>query len=217
MALSKESIKKIYTRTLAVHYDQKIAASFEMWRAAAVGASRLGRGNRVIVFCCGTGHDFPHLIDKIGEEGEIVGMDFSPQMLAGARARIDQQGWRNIRLVEADATLFANTGNDLFDAGLCTLGISIIPEYRQAYDNLCSFVRPGGEIIIGDLQLAHGWRSIFNPLIIRLAREYGGSFRGHRNSSRLFAAMQEELSDIRSGEFYHRSYKYVVGKKQSTA
>jgi hypothetical protein len=49
---------------------------------------------------------------------------------------------------------------------VCTLGISIIPDFKAAYYNLARNVKIGREIIIGDMQLATGWKSKLNPLTI---------------------------------------------------
>ena len=83
-----------------------------------------------------------------------------------------------------------------FDAGVCTLGLSIIPEYKTAYSNLVSNIKKDGEIIIGDMQLASGWLASLNPFTIFLSKKYGGTFEGHKNSLELYEMMKNELSEI---------------------
>ena len=78
---------------------------------------------------------------------------------------------------------------------------------------MLSFVKSGDEVIIGDLQLATGWRSFVNPLILAWVREYGGSYAGHHNALRMFALMESELSDVRSRQFFLGTYRYCVGIK----
>jgi demethylmenaquinone methyltransferase/2-methoxy-6-polyprenyl-1,4-benzoquinol methylase len=211
--LTVENIHQIYTQTIPAHYDRKLGAGFQEWRARALDAANLQPGEEVIVFCCGTGQDFYPILEKIGENGRILGIDFSPQMLALARKRIEKEGWTNIELLEADVTEFANRTERFFDAGVCTLGISLIPAYRKAYDNLLSHVKPGGEIIISDMHWVGGWRVLFNPWLIRLGREFGTSSRGHRNSQKLLQIMKNELKEVRSGKFFHDFYFFCVGKK----
>jgi len=100
-----------------------------------------------------------------------------------------------------------------FDAGVCTLGFSIIPAYRKACDSLLSQVRNGGEIIVSDVQLTSGWRALINPLVVFWSREYGGSFAGNRNTRRLFKQLEQELSAVRKQEFFLGSYCYCIGRK----
>jgi demethylmenaquinone methyltransferase/2-methoxy-6-polyprenyl-1,4-benzoquinol methylase len=214
MKLSAAAIRKLYSGGLPEVYDERLSAAYDAWKESAVGASSLQEGDRVIVFCCGAGHDFPHVLKRIGARGRIVGVDFSRPMLERARERARREGWANIELIEADVTEFAGRRDVPFDAGVCTLGMSIIPQYQKAYANLLSHVKAGGEVIIGDMQLAAGWRSLLNPRIVRLGREFGGTYRGYRNCRRLFALMKRELADVRTGTFFHRSYCYCIGRKR---
>jgi len=142
--------------------------------------SSLKKGDRVLVFCCGTGLDFPYILDKIGREGEIIGIDFSNEMLNSARKKILMNKWENIELIEADITRLTAQFDEQFDAGVCTLGMSIIPDFRSAYNNLLVNVKKEGEILIGDMQLASGCLALFNPLTIFLAKKFGGTPEGHQ-------------------------------------
>ena len=107
---------------------------------------------------------------------------------------------------------FIDKLDKIFDVGVCTLGMSIIPEYKSAYYNLFSYVKKQGEIIIGDMQLASGWYARLNPLTLFLAKKYGGTYQGHQNSIDLCSVMKEELTEIRKREFFCKSYFYCIGK-----
>jgi len=133
-------------------------------------------------------------------------------MLKIAEKRIRKNKWGNIELIEADVTQFQDKLDKKFDVGICTLGISIIPEYKSAYYNLLSYVKKPGEIIIGDMQLASGWLARINPITIFLAKRYGGSYEGHQNSIELCALMEKELTEVRKSEFFFKSYFYCIGK-----
>jgi demethylmenaquinone methyltransferase/2-methoxy-6-polyprenyl-1,4-benzoquinol methylase len=73
------------------------------YRKLAVDALKLRPGDTVVEIGCGTGLNFPLLRAAVGETGRIVGVDLTPEMLAQARARAAEEGWRNVELVEADA------------------------------------------------------------------------------------------------------------------
>lgn len=214
MDLESKDIKKIYAGKAAKNYDLPISHFFANYKRLAFNDSSLKKGDSVLVFCCGTGLDFPYILEKIGKEGKIVGVDFSAEMLNQAKKKIRKNGWKNIELVEADVTTFKNIVNEKFDAGVCTLGISIIPEYKQSYENLLSYVKKNGEIIIGDMQLASGWLARFNPITVFLAKKYGGSHKGHKNSLELCSMMKKELTEVTKKEFFFQSYYYCIGKKK---
>ena len=185
---------------------------FVRWRKLAFNDSSLKSGDRVLVFCCGTGLDFPPILKKIGKDGEIVGVDFSSEMLNKAKEKISKNKWENIKLIEADITKFKDKLDKKFDVGVCTLGMSIIPEFKSAYYNLFSYVKKHGEIIIGDMQLASGGLARLNPVTISLAKKFGGTYEGHQNSIELCSIMKKELTEVRKREFFFKSYFYCIGK-----
>ena len=142
----------------------------------------------------------------------MVGVDFSLEMLSIARKKIKRKKWKNVELVEADITKLKEPFDTKFDVGVCTLGISIIPDFKTAYTNLVSNIKKQGEIIIGDMQLASGKFARLNHFTIFLAKRYGGSYQGHQNSVELLDIMKKELNEVIKREFFFGSYFYCIGK-----
>ncbi len=214
MNLEAKKIEGIYASPMAKKYDMSIGHFFARLKEKAFKESTLKAGDHVLVFCCGTGLDFPHILRRIGEEGKITGVDFSGKMLKRAAEKISRNNWSNIELVRADVIRFENKLDPKADTGVCTLGMSIIPEFRSAYYNLLSNIRVGGEIIIGDMQLASGWQAHLNPLTIFMAKRYGGTLEGHQNSLELFSLMKETLDNVRKEEYFFKAYYFSIGKKR---
>ena len=100
---------------------------------------------------CGTGANFALIEERIGPEGELVGVDLTTQMLDRARARVAREGWENVRLRQLDVcAATAQTLGGPFDAAVCCLGLSVIPEWRRAWETMRSSVRTGGRLAIMD-------------------------------------------------------------------
>ena len=74
-------------------------------------------GERILDICTGTGALLPHLREKIGASGSVIGVDFSRGMLAANLQRT--KGFGNIHLVEADVSRLPFAGGS-FDAVTCT-------------------------------------------------------------------------------------------------
>ena len=214
MAFKAQKIESIYAGRVAKRYDFSIPPFFASWKKKAFNSSSLKRGDSVLVFCCGTGLDFPHILQKIGEDGKITGVDFSAEMLKIAREKIGKEKWQNIELIESDITKFVGRPGEKFDVAVCTLGLSIIPNYELAYNNLLANVKEEGEVIIGDMQLASGLLAYLNPFTIFLSKKFGGTHEGHQNSLKIYAMMKKELTDVKKREFFFNSYYYCIGKKQ---
>jgi len=207
-------IKKIYDSNVATKYDSTMPPFFKRWKRKTIERSSLKLGDSVLVFCCGTGGDFPYIIDKIGDEGRIVGVDFSSEMLSNAKVRINENGWKNVELIEADVIELKDGTLGTFDVGICTLGLSIIPDHLSGYQNLISHVKSGGEVIIGDMQLASGLLGVFNPVTILMAKKYGGTHEGHQNSLEIRKMMKNGLNDIKERDFFFGAYYYCIGTNE---
>ena len=104
MDLDAKRIENIYSGLTAKHYDLPISHFFGKYKKLSFNESSLKSGDKVLVFCCGTGLDFSHILKKIGKDGKIVGVDFSPEMLRIAEKRINRNKWENVELIEADIT-----------------------------------------------------------------------------------------------------------------
>jgi ubiquinone/menaquinone biosynthesis C-methylase UbiE len=120
-------------------------------RARAIELLDLRPGARVLDVACGTGANFALIEQCIGASGELVGGDVTPQMLNQARARVARAGWSNVRLREGDVCeASAERLGAPFDAAVCTLGLSVIPDWQRAWEAMQAAVRPGGRLAIMD-------------------------------------------------------------------
>lgn len=209
-----QKLMELYEGKQAKRYDAHVSHLFGRYKRYAFDESSLKKGDRVLVFCCGTGLDFPYILDKIGAGGLIVGVDFSPDMLQIANEKVIKNKWKNVELVVGDVKTFKDSLGRKFDAGVCTLGISVVPDYMTAYNNLRNHVRTGGEMIIGDARIVTGRWAFLNPVLVFMARKFGGSLEGHQNSANLCSLMTVDLTGFRKREFFFNSYFYAIGNTQ---
>ncbi|MGC1740395.1 class I SAM-dependent methyltransferase [Mycobacterium sp.] len=182
-------------------------------KKSAVNTLGLKRGDRVIVFCCGTGQEFPFIQERIGPEGEILGVDWSDGMLEQAHRKIADNGWTNVKLVKADVTALPESVVETasYDAGICTLGLSIISEPEKAFQALKNAVRAGGRILVGDVCSFSGLKAILNPLNT-LMNLPGGNTRRSLAHSRVFAeALPSDLLDVKL-KWHLGSYYIASGR-----
>jgi demethylmenaquinone methyltransferase/2-methoxy-6-polyprenyl-1,4-benzoquinol methylase len=127
---------------------------------------------------CGTGLNFAGLEEGIGAEGRLVGIDLSPDMLRGARRRVERHGWTNITLIEAAMEDAAVPG--AADAALLCATHDILRS-PPALERLLRHVRPGGQIVAGGPRFASRWRPDRVPMdlfTIQHNRDYVTTFEG---------------------------------------
>ncbi|WP_226007544.1 class I SAM-dependent methyltransferase [Natrinema salinisoli] len=153
------------------NYYGQSEKDFEPIREAAIDRLALEPGDRVLEMGCGPGVNFERIREEIGEEGELVAVDYSPEMVANARERIEARGWENVSVQRADATTVAF--DDPFDAALASLSLSVMPDVRRAVENVSRSLVPGARLAIVDVRPApSGPLRVLNPLIWRFFRWY---------------------------------------------
>ncbi|HEV7938146.1 MAG TPA: class I SAM-dependent methyltransferase [Solirubrobacteraceae bacterium] len=131
------------------HYDRVAAVlSFGQdprWRRAMVGAVQAQSSQRVLDVATGTGLVAQELVRRYG--CEVVGLDQSPQMLAGAQARLDRDRRlaERISLVrgEAEQLPFAD---EQFDHLTFTYLLRYVEDPLATMTELARVVKPGGRI-----------------------------------------------------------------------
>ncbi len=132
-------------------------------RKAAVTALGAKAGDGILEVACGNGRNSPYVLAVIGERGTLVGLDYSPEMLAAARRLSERRGWKNVRLVEGDAALL-QVGEG-FDGVFSVLGISAIPAWERALVRCQEVLRRGGVLVVCDARPFRGPLRFLNPLI----------------------------------------------------
>lgn len=107
------------------------------------------RGATVVDVGCGTGRSFSLLVSRVGEEGRIIGADYSEGMLEQARKRVRDQGWENVELVCTDAAKLQSIPDDV-DAVVSIWCYGIVEDLDAALSRAIDLLRPGGRMAIMD-------------------------------------------------------------------
>jgi demethylmenaquinone methyltransferase/2-methoxy-6-polyprenyl-1,4-benzoquinol methylase len=113
-------------RRRAKCYDASGIRSLEPWRKEAVKRLHVGRGDLVVDVGCGTGLNFALLQKAIGPEGRIIGVDLTDAMLDQARQRVVQHSWKNVDLVQCDASSYVFSGR--VDGIISTFALTFVPD-----------------------------------------------------------------------------------------
>ncbi|MFB6160271.1 MAG: class I SAM-dependent methyltransferase [Haloferacaceae archaeon] len=148
-------------------------------RERAVGALAPERGDAVVEMGCGTGANLPHLRDRVGPDGTVVGVDFAPGALTVARRRT--AAWPNVQVVRGDA---ARPPVAAADRVLATFVVGMLPDPAAAVRDWAALAAPGGRVAL--LDLARTTRPLarpLNPLFRALACAFAPPGTGARHDS----------------------------------
>jgi demethylmenaquinone methyltransferase/2-methoxy-6-polyprenyl-1,4-benzoquinol methylase len=157
-------------RRRAAHYDAELAW-FEPLRREAVGLLALHGGERVLDVGCGTGLSFAPLESSVGVRGGIIGIEPCPEMMQQARARVREQGWRNVTLIDAPAQQADLHGR--MDAAMFHFTHDVLRD-PLAVDNVLRHLKPGARVVSVGLQWAPPWAWPAN-CFVALAAMYSAS------------------------------------------
>ncbi|WCB97060.1 Demethylmenaquinone methyltransferase [Baekduia alba] len=112
------------------------------WRRRAADLAGVGPGDRVLDVATGTGDLAIELAGRVGPTGEVVGSDFSEEMLAFARKKAPSQRfeWGNaLELPYADGE---------FAAATVGFGARNFSDLDRGLAEMARVVRPGGHVVI---------------------------------------------------------------------
>jgi arsenite methyltransferase len=117
--------------------------------AAAVEAAAPPRGGVAADIGFGGGAGLPLLLNSVGAEGVVHGIEIAADMLrrAGSRFRIDVQSGR-LRLSKGSLTAVP-LGDGSVDAIITVNTVYFITELDAACRELARVLRPGGRVVVG--------------------------------------------------------------------
>jgi SAM-dependent methyltransferase len=170
----REPVPQPAYREHARSYDRRTGA-MQGYRQAVVEALPVRPGQVVLDVGCGTGLCHGPLLDKVGPQGSVVGIEESPDMVAVARERIEAEGWHNVTVVQSpaeDAQITQTADAALFCA------VHDILQSQDALRNVLSKLRPGATVAAGGGKWAAPWMMAINLPVTMLHAPFVRSFKG---------------------------------------
>ncbi len=144
-------------------------------RVRTIEKLALRPGDRVLDVASGTGLSFPLLRAAVGAEGEVVGIDVSPEMTNLARRRVTEAGWQNITLLESSIESADIRGP--LDAILFNFTHDVMRSPRSL-ERIFAAARPGTRIAIAGMKYVPWWMAPVNIIVRAKARPYMTTFEG---------------------------------------
>ncbi len=118
------------------------------WRKTTVRETAEPKPARVLDLCAGTGDLGLAYLNSMGDAGQVVGADFSQEMLRiGLRKTEKRNLAGRMSFVEADAMRLP-LPDDYFDSSAIAFGLRNIVDWRRGLNEMARVTRSGGRIVV---------------------------------------------------------------------
>jgi ubiquinone/menaquinone biosynthesis C-methylase UbiE len=202
--------QRFYSRWAAFYDELADLPAVGRLRGAAVDALAPGRGATVLDVGCGTGATLPYLRRAVGPGGRVLGLDFTPGMLAVADERRRRAGWANVHLLRGDAAR-PPLRDGAVDAVHAAFVDGMLADPDAAVRRWAELVGAGGRLVLVDLARSTGTGRPLNPLFslfVRATSPPGSRVRVDRSPARTL--------DARVGEAHRALFDVCVDVTHET-
>jgi SAM-dependent methyltransferase len=109
-------------------------------------------GDSVLDLGSGAGNDCFVARALVGETGKVAGIDFTDKMVAKAKGNLEKLGYDNMEFVLGDIENMPFPKN-VFDVVISNCVLNLVPNKKQAYDEIYRVLKPNGHFCISDIVL----------------------------------------------------------------
>lgn len=164
--ISKEEyVKDIFT-SIAHKYDLMNTIMTlnldQSWRRFCVEQANPQDGDRCLDVCCGTAKLTIELAKRVGPDGQVIGVDFCPEMLeVGRKNVLATQYHDRIKLLQGNALNLPFADNS-FHCATIAFALRNVPDIEMTLREMMRVVKSGGRVV--SLELAKPTLPIFKQL-----------------------------------------------------
>lgn len=135
--------------------------------------AKIKKGDTVIDLGSGAGNDCFIARHETGENGKVIGVDFTDAMIAKARINAERLGFNNVEFRQGEIENLPVGGNQA-DVIISNCVLNLVPDKEKSFSEIFRVLKPGGHFSISDVVLIG---DLPQPLV-KSAEMYAGCVAG---------------------------------------
>lgn len=114
--------------------------------------ARIREGDVVVDLGSGAGNDAFVARSVVGENGKVIGIDFTDKMIEKAKANAAKLGFTNVEFRQGDIENIPLAGN-VADVVVSNCVLNLVPDKKQAFAEMFRILKKGGHFSVSDIVL----------------------------------------------------------------
>jgi len=223
MQQSKEQkVHKVFENIYQNYDRMNSVISFKRhlhWRRETMKRMDVQPGSCCLDVCCGTADWTIALAKASGQNGKVIGLDFSKNMLSVGEQKVKDQNLHNVELIHGNAMELPFEDNQ-FDYVTIGFGLRNVPDYMQVLKEMYRVTKPGGKVVcletsqptmIGFRQLYFLYFRFIMPLFGKIFAKSYEEYSWLQESARDFPGMKELKKMFEQAGFVNVEVKPFTG------